>query len=64
MKGARSGLPNKTKNLLIRNPVMKGLAVKDPIMRSLTVKGPIEKGILEIDLTMENLTTIIAMAVA
>jgi hypothetical protein len=63
MKGARSGLPTKTKNLLIRNPIMKGLIKRDPIVRGLIVKGPIEKGVVRIDLTMENLMTIITMAV-
>jgi hypothetical protein len=63
MKGAQSGLPTKTKNLILRNPIMKGLIERDPIVRGLIVKGHIEKGIVGIDLTMENLTTIITMAV-
>jgi hypothetical protein len=42
---------------------MKGLTTRDPPMRGLAMKGPIEKGIVRIGLTMENLTTIIAMIV-
>jgi hypothetical protein len=53
MKDAQSDLPTKTKNLLLRSPIM-----KDP-----TVKGPIKKGVVRIGSTMESPTTIFSMEV-